>query len=85
MKGKATNVIVYHDVIINYKSYDVIISCLVYVVLTNTELKIVVSIFGIGFQRITVKGKASDVIVYHDVIKVLLRHRQLLSIAAYQC
>ncbi len=42
---------VYHDVIIKYKSYDVIVSCLVYVVLTNAKLKVVVSIFGIGFQR----------------------------------
>ncbi len=56
------------------------------IVLTNAKLKVVVSIFGIGFQRhqgLTIKRNPSDVIVYHDVIKVLLRHRPLVS--AYQC
>jgi hypothetical protein len=47
---------VYHDVI-KYQSYYVVVSCSV---LTNAKLKVVVSIFGIGFQRhqrITVKRK----------------------------
>ena len=51
------DVMVYHVVIIKYQSYDVIVSCLV---LTNAKLKVVVSIFGIGFQRhqrLTVKRK----------------------------
>jgi hypothetical protein len=47
VKRKPNDVMVYHD-IIKYQSYDVIVSCLV---LTNAELKVVVSIFGIGFQR----------------------------------
>jgi hypothetical protein len=56
VKRNPGDVMVYHDVI-KYKSYDVIVSCLV---LTNAKLKVVVSIFGIGFQRhqrLTVKRK----------------------------